>query len=548
MKSVKKLTALALSALALSSTALVGCGKKTPDTEETLEIFVTNAGYGIQWVYEEIKAFKEQQWVKDKYPNLIIPEPGYDSVSIPADKVVAGGKANTADLMISCQPIGTEYNAKLNGEYCFEELWNDVYDQPVPGENIKLKDKLQPSVLKQQKVELIDNSGTGYYAVPWVRGEGMIVYNKTKLEKYMGVGYETPKTTDEWVELSHTLKEKMVAAGTKDRPFAFTASVGYWGTPTTVWWAQYNGKEAYENYWNGVWYNEATAEYEYNVKSLTDQKGRLEALKVLESLISTDNDLNHSACMTDPFMKMQSKFVTGEAGVFFPVGDWLMTEMEGTPSDQDIRRLKYPVVSSIVETLEDSAMTDEQLSTLAGYADEYLPYAAAKTAYETKYSGKTLTEKDYTKIYEARNMLVRMSGHECFVPTYANGKNVAKDFIRFLATDIAIEIFMKTTKGTITPYKYEASEELKAGFYPMQKERYEWIDNAVELASACTYRLNQYGGLKSWQSVARLDTVFAAQSKQDRKSAQEIYDGDVSHWTMSGNANFDLLLSSAGLK
>ena len=82
----------------------------------------------------------------------------------------------------------------------------------------------------------------------------------------------------------------------------------------------------------------------------------------------------------------------------------------------------------------------------------------------------------------------------------------------------------------------------------MQKERYEWIDNAVELASACTYRLNQYGGLKSWQSVARLDTIFAAQSKQDRKSAQEIYDGDVSHWTMSGNANFDLLLSSAGLK
>ena len=554
MKSFKRISAIAMSIACLSATAAtaVGCGKVS-DTEETLEIFITNAGYGTAWLDAEIEAFKEQDWVKEKYPNLIIPKPGFDSVTIPADKVTAGGKANTADLLISCQPASTQYNAKLDGKCVFEDL-TEVYESTVPGEDIKLKDKMYDGVYDAQFVQFIDgteNEGT-YYAVPWVRGEGCIVYNKTKLEKYMGEGYETPNTTNEFVALAHTLKDKMVAAGTDDAPMAFTASVGYWGSPTAIWWAQYEGKEKRDNYYEGLWEN-SLGDLEYNVKSITDQKGRLEALKVLESLIFTTNGLNHKACMTDPFMKLQSKFMVGEAGVFLPVGDWIMTEMAGTPTDQTIMKLKMPVVSSIVEKLEmythgetrysalsaaEQAAYDSKLSAVVEAVDDGLSYSA----------DLGVSENDFNRIKEARNMFSRMTGHEMFVPSYANGKEVAKDFIRFMATDEAIEIFMETTKGTVSPYKYEASEELKAKFYPFQKERYEAMDEAVELRSVSSFRLVMYGGLKQWQVIGRLDTIFGAQDKDDRRTAQEVYDAEIEHWTTSGNANFELLLSAAGLK
>lgn len=546
MNKLKRLIAVLTSLVVLGATATsFGCGEKVPDTDETLEIFVTNAGYGIDWLKSMVEAFKEEDWVKEKYPNLNIPDLQYDAVTIPAEKVVAGEKANSADLLISCQPGGSYYSSKgANGESLFEEL-SDVYNGAIPGDDYydgsegrTLRDKMSDGVYESQVVEQLDGT-TAVYAVPWIRGTMGIFYNKTKLEEYMGEGYVMPRTTDELVNLTKTINDKLTTSG--DAAFAFTANVAYWGQPTVLWWGQYEGVEKYENYFNGI----DTDTGEYSVSALV-QEGRLKALEVLESLVSRPNGFNYKTCTSDTYMELQTKFMKGTAGVFTVNGDWLLNEMKGVETDQTICMLKSPVVSAIVEKCT-SVKNDEQLAFVVQCVDDNKEFEQAKTEYASKGYG-SLTSADFERIYNARNMYTRLHGHEAFIPSYAKGKEVAKDFLRFMATDKGIEILMREGGGFVSPYKYEASEELFNGFSLMQQEHYTWSKTAIDLRSASSFRLYQYGGLNYWMKTPNLDTAMAAQNSDDRKSAQQIYDEDVSYWTANNGANFDLLLKKAGLK
>ena len=55
--------------MAVASFSFVGCAPDVPDTPETLEIYCWDAGYGTQWCTDMVELFKQQDWVKEKYPN-----------------------------------------------------------------------------------------------------------------------------------------------------------------------------------------------------------------------------------------------------------------------------------------------------------------------------------------------------------------------------------------------------------------------------------------------------------------------------------------------
>ena len=70
---MKKAVSVAVAAVlaGTSLAVLAGCGKKVDsDNPETLEVYVCNLGYGYQWAEQMLNAFKEEAWVKEKYPNL----------------------------------------------------------------------------------------------------------------------------------------------------------------------------------------------------------------------------------------------------------------------------------------------------------------------------------------------------------------------------------------------------------------------------------------------------------------------------------------------
>jgi len=140
-------------------------------------------------------------------------------------------------------------------------------------------------------------------------------------------------------------------------------------------------------------------------------------------------------------------------------------------------------------------------------------------------------------------MMYRMTGHEAFIPAYATGKSIAIDFLRFMATDIGIETFMKATKGTLTPYNYDASA-IKESFYDLQKDHYEYMKTVVTLPPESVFKLNYLGGLNQITKVPSVETAFSAQRAEDRMSALDVYNADIDYYN---DSVFQTLLQKAGI-
>lgn len=549
MKIKNRLISLLLAtAVVGSASALVSCkgGKNAAaDNDQTLEVFVTNAGYGTQWLVRLLKAFKEEEWVKEKYPNLEIPgldndlKDYMDSITIPADKVTSGGTVNTADLVISCQPANTQYNAKdSSGNGYFEEL-SSVYDSEVPGESgVKVKDKMDAVVYDALKVTRADGA-TGYYAMPWVRGMTGFFYNETRLKSLIP-DVVMPKTTDEFVALVKEADAKVKAQNSKDAAFLLDSI--YLGGCPTVWWAQYEGFENYSDYWNCVVYDGETDEKNYS-PDIFRQQGRLEALKVMEQVLG-GGEYVAKISYTNEFMQRQTKLVRGTDAVFTDNGDWIVNEMDGVPGMQVMNLLKTPVVSAITDKLA-SVKTDAQLSLVVGFVDEEKTYDAAAEGYSAAGYG-TLAESDYNRVFDARNMINRMQGHEMFVPAYATAKEVAKDFLRFTATDKAIRIFTAAGSGYVSPFNADVSD-LYADFNAVGKTHHDWMKHAVELPAIASYRSAMFGGLTAWGRYSHsLGSAIAPVNAGERKTAQGIYNDIISDYTANNGAAFKLILTNAG--
>ena len=119
--------------------ALTGCGKKVPDTEDTLEVYVVDAGYGSDWCKDLLDLFSQQDWVKESYPNLRIVFTHNDVRSFGSSRLEAGSRSNTIDLFFDLD-LNRHSFAGPSGE--LEDLTESVYNSEVPGEpGVKWIDK-----------------------------------------------------------------------------------------------------------------------------------------------------------------------------------------------------------------------------------------------------------------------------------------------------------------------------------------------------------------------------------------------------------------------
>lgn len=515
-------------------------GKGEHDESQTLRIFTTNAGYGTAWLDALIAAFQEEDWVKEKYPNLYIPDYDKDASSKIAE-LVSAENACDYSLLFSCQPVNSVFNAKSDkGGYLLEDL-SDVYFGAIPNESAydgtsgkQLKDKVLETCWAQIPVQTLEGT-TQYFTFPWIRYISGLFYNKTKLDKYVS-GYTLPKTTNELLALTEQLSKALPA---NDAPWAYVAGAQYVATAPSIWYAQYEGVEAYERFWTGV--NE---DGEYSSENFA-AIGRLRALEVLQSLIGAETGYTHNASLTNTYMQVQTKWLTGKAGVFMPSGDWLLNEMEGVKTNQTLGVMNFPVISSIIEQdIFTSVDSDEELSFVIGCIDENKDYDATKAEFAAKNYGD-LTKAEYNKIFEARRIVERGAGHEAVIPSYAAGKEVAKDFLRFMSSDKGIKTYMTASKGFVTIFDYDASDDYDS-FTDVNKAFYDIKKVAIELPPFTSYRLYQYGGLRQWKDLTP-EVEMAAQNVKDRKTAQQFYDEEVEYYTKDDSANFKDILKRAGL-
>lgn len=536
---------------------MVGCGKNSgSDDPHTLDVYCYIAGYRDKWLTANLDLFKEQDWVKEKYPDLKI---NYSSDSLMATAVnklntLSSNKFDllfTEDLVKNGVPVSQ-----------LEDLTDIVYLRTIPGEdNKKVIDKIPDYVKDVAKeasaAERSDGNDT-YYAVKTVDSFYGMMYNNDVYEKSDFKYDAPPVTTDELIEQCEYVEQNGYTYTYKGKTqtckngltVAAANSYAQWMFP--LYWMQYEGVEQYENYFNGYWYEDGATEPVISPKVVT-QTGRLRSLEFIEDLLgnhsnSDAKDLNHT--------KAQTNFLVGN-GLFHWNGDYFVSEMEDTKNalksedgiEYDIRYMQAPVLSSIVETLEDTAMTDLTLREVIKEIDKGLSYQ--DSAVKTKVS-----ENDYKRITEARQVR-----GDWFVSTFdgviaknSPAKELASDFLTFMYSDKAIKNFSENSYGLAFPVSYyenlsdEEYEAMAAKFDSTQKSKFDIMYRyktypTTRVPSEYAFILGKKG-LSRIYFKGNMGTTFVTKEQ----TAKEIYENDIRHWfglNLTDDVYSDAVLNAA---
>ena len=578
------------------SAGAVGCNKKD-DSPETLEIYIEKMGYGVDWLDDIIEAFKQEQWVKDKYPNLNIPKPeARVNQGSATQRVIAGAKSNTADLLFgTTTATGWIYRSDEESSN-FEEL-SDVYNSEVPGETgVIFKEKMLPSIrswVEQPDLSKADTDPDAkvYHVFPWINGYIGMLCNKDNLDKLLGKdNYTMPRTTDEWMEMVRLIIKVQKDKGLDNTDDAFInpfiyAPVMYWGASVSTWWAQYETRSGYEKYFLGT--ARINGRDQLSPKVL-EQKGKLRSFQTIESFVGApgiggeagteeiyDKVDEDSFKAQNTFDRIQVKYINGQ-GVFMPNGDWFDLEMRDAVEagkGSDITYMQLPIISAVSEKLsyykagdtvfdknadgttkEGDAtrkVYDELLRKLVDHVDGKCDKDEVAALYTAKGKSIDRLDADIAHIHEARHLMAPVEGHEAFIPSYATAKDVAKDFLRFMATDKAIRTFAESTKGCSTAFSYDVIAQnpgLYDTFTDIQKQRLSMVQNGgISMPVKASYRLAMLGGLDmSRYPSGSIEVNFSSES--GRKTAEEMVNYDINYYTRNNNAQWNSMLTAAGIR
>lgn len=459
MKKIKAVLSVAMAA-ALCCTCLAACGREdggraTAETGE-LVIRIVDKGYGTEWLEQIAAAYEEANegcTVEIKKSN--------DSSSAAAR---AQSASNDADILISTDSLWS----LQNDGYLYDI--REVYDSVQEGEDAALKDRMNQSFR-----EYFETDEGSFYQMSWVEAYAGYLYNKDLLDEVYGEdNYSLPNTTDELIAMCVDLATK-TAGGQKIEPIALSTAQSYYDLIKYTWFAQYLGEEKYTNLLRGYYENDAgeyvPCETVEEFREMIDAEGRIKVYEVIQDLVV---NYAHSESDRMSYTDSQNAFIGLGYGTnytkcaFYLIGDWFFNEMAASlqNSGADIRYMKTVVLSDMVDNLENSSMTDAQLSDFIDCVDAGMNYTEA--AAET---GVSISESDYARIAEARSMSYSPGTyHVLGVPRLRSGGAqyaLAIKFLKYLVSDEAQAIFIQAQNGLTMPYGYTlADAEAEYGYVP----------------------------------------------------------------------------------
>ena len=566
---MKKLASLGVVILAvvMALCAFSGCKKNTidPDDPQKLEIYVYNAGYGYQWAEDLLKEFVNEPWVQEKYPGIDKKsrvEPS-DVSSRALELLTASKKINNYDIV-----MGTGLEGALGPDVYALDLTKLVYESTVPGETdaegnpVVFQDKMIPSYRTSAAYIGKGNSKeTAYYQVNWASGMTGIIYNEDKLK---ALGFNVPNTTDELLGIMRAVKERTPDnVYTQKTSFATYGSSIYANYLYYTWWTQYQTVEEYINFYNGI--DSAT---ESRSPAIFKQVGIREALSVLEEILSRGNGLTWMNPNTgrEAYRETQNRILLGNA-LFMSNGDWVDNELavlrEGLIEQyghaDTVKLMRTPIISAIVNRCK--TITDENAAKIRLENADDLLSAVVKAIDEGSeeptgnLAEAGVSKADFDIIKEARKVVYSVGpGHNAYIPSYASGQGPAVDFLRYMATDKAQEIYIRATNGASLPFQYDLktkNPDLYEKISPMQQGRIDYFTelNADILPSSASFPLVRFGGLSLMASGSPMEDFTGGASAGSYSSlAEMIWNREYRYWSDNNNANWKNCLLQAGVQ
>lgn len=457
-KNIKRF-ALGLGIL-LCSVTLAGCKKdKTPTTEDekTIRISYTLAGFGDEWINQAVslfnKTFESQGYVavvERCDPNAS--ETAKNEIKYPDD--------NKFDLYFDLgasivrDAIDSSYSVlKTRDKVLLEDLTSLYNSHPIDTKGNEESDLISDniSVDSQSYARYTANEGSKFYnkiySYQWTSAYAGFAMNKKVLASF---GFEAPRTTLEMQNICEQVLKanKKASNGNTIYPMTWPGqnAAGYLAYAYETWVAQWMGIEGYNNFYALNPANGNTKEKGYEVYN---NEGILHALTAANTFINRDYACNGTVT-TINHLTSEQILADGEA-LFAVTGDWCYNELINCDYSEkeleDIVMMATPVLSDIAtqinlpgKTLEEQ---DKVLSNIIKAIDE------GKTDAEIKNGMSDVTIEQITKIREARGLYYDEGlTHQAYIPSYANAKEGAILFLRFIASkDFAQTIYARYAHG-----------------------------------------------------------------------------------------------------
>ncbi len=435
MKSIKKIAATLLALATCAS--FIGCGgaslsSKNQGKANTLQISLFYGDYGRDWLDNLATAYESFN------PGITVDVKTVVTYETIASQIEGG--VYLSDLVISITNM-----TQAGSKGTFLELSDVLNSKATENESLTIKEKLGSAI------EASNYEGN-YYQIPWMLARTGLFYNKTSLDTLFPSGYELPVTTDGLISFCDDVRDA------NGWGFVFTnatnAEYAIYMRDTLS--AQYMGYDAFNAYFDGEYYNTAGEKiFAENYDDLANawHDAQLSALEVVETLYKNANGYSPTSCKTMDYMKAQAYFwgVTAQDDykptAFMVNGDWLYSGISylSASKSADIRMMRMPINSEMINVLP-SISTEEQLIECVKYVDSQIDGGSvARPAY--------LSDADYERLDEARRMVWGTHAqHSISIPKNCYNVDLAKDFIRFIASDEGGKIISKALNGLSSPF------------------------------------------------------------------------------------------------
>lgn len=522
---MKKLISVLLTVAILLSLGLTMAACSSEDGEQVQQpanvktrvcmVKAYNAGYGVEWLKIAAEKFNSL-YEKEGYVIQFNEEDA--DINLAGDVIglqIEDIAQNDYDLFFTSgtyiiNMIEASQKYMRNGQVLLEDLTEDVYLKPAikfngSEENATIESKVYESARKFYTYNDTTNSyfadSVGrYYAFPWASGASGIYANKNLLkEKFNN---QAPRTTDELMEQVNSLKAAQEETGIYPVTYAGMNAMGYWLYMYDTLFAQYSGYDKEVEFWNLP-----TTEDGYRIYN---DQGLLEALKVIEVMSNKDNVKNG----TNKFnvMQAQGELIQGKA-LYMVTGNWVYNEMKGAnPEDvNNLVMIKMPIISALGTKL---GIDDNKLRAIVSDIDNELdiPTVAANNGVSADIA---------TAVYEARHVYYNSSiDHQVLIPSYSDEKDIAKLFLRFLASDEFMALYSQKTNSAlpmdyIVPADYEMND-FERSVNAVRK------DSKIVVEDRSSSPIRRKAGVQCFGDITT-SAVFTSISKGE-KTAQEVFE------------------------
>ncbi len=441
---MKKILCFILSLL-LTLTVFAACGKKNqaetnPDGSyvqgKTCIVAYNSSGYGHSWLQEAEKAF-EKLYADEGYEIELKISTTYEYD--PALQIGLGPDKNDVDLYMNGGDMERVLDASKKvmrgGEAALVDLKSAVWDVPAIGLDKKEESQTigERYLLDTEYLYydgMIQEFHNGIYALPITIGSCGIVLNPNVTKQY---GYDLnnlPRTTDEFNAMCLAIADKSQETGIYAYSWAGANASGYMSYLFYEYFAQYSGKEAFMNFVKTM---PESGDVISDGWQVYEDPGILQGLKAMEPIMDKRFSPAGSAGMDH--MKAQHEMLSGRAA-FIMNGDWVLNEMENeyyVEASQCVM-MNTPVLSVLGV---EAGITDGELSKAVRMIDD------GKSNPEIMDAISGLDESETQRIRNARNIYScgdkSVRGGAC-IPAYADGKDVAVLFLRFLCSEDGCKI------------------------------------------------------------------------------------------------------------